>query len=128
MQQNGYAIAALQPEVRWTILCDGEPHAVALRADMLVTRAGRTFVAEVKTGEGAPRLQTSSTRRQLLEYSVAYAADGVLLVDVESARIHEVSFPREMPRRGSSAGLAWAAVALVIVVAWALLSRGHTAW
>src|SRR3954469_6957145 len=49
MERNGYAIEALQPEVEWTIVCDGEPQNVALRADMLVSRAGRIFVAEVKT-------------------------------------------------------------------------------
>jgi hypothetical protein len=125
MERNGYCIDALQPELQWTIVCDGEPHSVALRADMLVSRAGRTFVAEVKTGEGAPRLQTPGTRRQLLEYSVAYAVDGVLLVDVESARIHEVRFPRVAARGGSSGGLVWVAAALIGVVVWALWSRGQ---
>jgi hypothetical protein len=126
MERNGYAIEALQPEVEWTIVCDGEPQNVALRADMLVSRAGRIFVAEVKTGEGAPRLQTPGTRRQLLEYSIAYAVDGVLLVDVEAAHIHEVHFPSATPRGTSSSSMVWAAAALVGVVAWALLSRGHT--
>src|SRR5690349_3484319 len=87
LEHAGYAIDAWQPTSTWTIDCDGEPCAIELRADLLVSRAGRTFVAEVKTGERAPQLHAAGTRRQLLEYSVAYAVDGVLLVDPESERI-----------------------------------------
>jgi hypothetical protein len=92
IERAGYRIDALQPELAWTIFCDGEPHAVPLRADLLVSRAGRRFIAEVKTGTAAS-LATPSTRRQLLEYSVAYQVDGVLLVDAERGRIHEVRYP-----------------------------------
>ena len=55
-----------------------------LRADLLVTRNGRRYVAEVKTGRTAPRLDCAATRRQLLEYRIAFGVDGVLLVDAES--------------------------------------------
>ena len=66
---------------------------IALRADLLVERGGRRYVAEVKTGEAAPSLATAATRRQLLEYLIAYRVDGVLLVDAERGSVHEVEFP-----------------------------------
>jgi hypothetical protein len=88
----GYRIDATQLRTEWTFTCDGEPVTVELRCDALVSRDGRRLVAEVKTGERAPSLATAATRRQLLEYAVAYRADGVLLVDPEAGAIHEVDF------------------------------------
>jgi hypothetical protein len=63
-----------------------------LRADYLVEGRGERLVAEVKTGELAPQLATAATRRQLLEYHVAFAVDGVLLVCPEEGAIHRVEF------------------------------------
>jgi hypothetical protein len=123
MERSGYCIDALQPVRRWTIHCDGEPQEIELRADLLVSRAGRRFVAEVKTGDGAPRLQTPATRRQLLEYSVAYDADGVLLVDVEAQRIHEVTFPRSAVRARPGRTLLWAAMAFAATLIWLAMNR-----
>jgi hypothetical protein len=89
----GYRILARQPCLEWGIACDGEDHAVELRADLLVERRGRRYVAEVKTGFSAPLLTNAATRRQLLEYCVAYDVESVLLVDVEEERVREISFP-----------------------------------
>jgi hypothetical protein len=94
LARAGFRIDAVQPEQTWTIGVDGVPHDVALRADLLVSRGGRRYVAEVKTGDRAPSVTTAATRRQLLEYAIAYDADGVLLVDMEARRVVEVSFPR----------------------------------
>jgi hypothetical protein len=105
------------------VVCDGEPQAIELRADLLVSRAGRRFVAEVKTGASAPRLQTPATRRQLLEYSVAYDADGVLLVDIDAQRIHEVRFPHARGRDTASAKWVWAALAFAAALVWSVLSK-----
>jgi hypothetical protein len=60
------------------------------------------LVAEVKTGEAAPSLATAATRRQLLEYHVAFAADGVLLVCPERGAIHRIEFPIVFPLTGAS--------------------------
>ena len=90
----GYQVLATQCHVEWTIACDGEPVVIELRCDALVAKGGRRLVAEVKTGARAPSLTTAATRRQLLEYAVAYDADGVLLVDPEAGEVHEVDFFR----------------------------------
>jgi len=90
----GYRVESTQPELDWSIAVDGEPHDVCLRADLLVRRGRRRYVADVKTGRVAPRPTHSSTRRQLLEYRVAYpGVDGVLLVDMEEGDVREVAFP-----------------------------------
>lgn len=97
----GYTICERQAATTWTITCDGAAHEVSLRADLIVMRSGKRFVAEVKTGRTAPQMTTASTRRQLLEYRVAYQVDGVLLVDVEAARVVHVAFPLPAARPSS---------------------------
>jgi hypothetical protein len=96
-----FTIVARQARTSWAPLVDGEPHETELRADYLVEARGERFVAEVKTGDEAPRLETAATRRQLLEYHVAFAVDGVLLVCPELGTIHRVEFPAPEPARAS---------------------------
>jgi hypothetical protein len=102
LRRAGYRIVARQAAVCWAPLLDGEPYETLVRADYLVEADGERLVAEVKTGDDAPRLATAATRRQLLEYLVAFDADGVLLVCPEhEARgvIYRVEFPGLGPRR-----------------------------
>lgn len=93
LEAAGFRIIARQARVAWAPRLDGEPMELELRADYLVEAAGERLVAEVKTGDAAPRLDTAATRRQLLEYSIAFAVDGVLLVCPEAGAIHRVEFP-----------------------------------
>lgn len=90
---RGYEILGRQATGSWTVRVDGSDVPVEVRADYLVERGGRRFVAEVKTGHAAPRIQSSATRRQLLEYRFAFEVDGVLLVDAEADTVREVVFP-----------------------------------
>ena len=93
LEAKGFRITAAQALAHHTVLVDRKTIHFELRADYFVKKNGRSFVAEVKTGALAPRLDTSATRRQLLEYSVAFDVDGVLLVDAESGKILEIAFP-----------------------------------
>lgn len=94
LEAAGFRIVARQARTAWAPLVDGVPFETELRADYLVEACGELFVAEVKTGDEAPSLATAATRRQLLEYSIAFAADGVLLVCPERDEIKRVEFPR----------------------------------
>jgi hypothetical protein len=88
----GYEILDRQAARTWTIWVDGDPCDIELRADLIVSRDGRRYIAEVKTGDDAPRIANASTRRQLLEYCVAYDVKTVLLVDADAGEVHEVDF------------------------------------
>lgn len=107
----GYAVIDAQPRIDWVTLQDGEPHTVELRADYLVSRDGRDYIAEVKTGQAADSLANSATRRQLLEYQLAFEVDGVLLVCPERGSVHAIEFPgleAAAPSAAArSAGLLW---------------------
>ncbi|MBE7452849.1 MAG: hypothetical protein HS111_38045 [Kofleriaceae bacterium] len=93
----GFAVLDRQVAHTWQIAVDDDVHEAALRCDFLVARDGQRWVAEVKTGDLAPSLTTTATRRQLLEYQVAYAAAGVALVDATAGTVREVRF--ELPRQ-----------------------------
>lgn len=99
LRSHGYHILDAQVEHHWTILLDGEAHSIELRADYLVSRGPRRYVAEVKSGRSAPSISTAATRRQLLEYRVAYPVDGILLVDMEEVEIHVVDFGDRIEQR-----------------------------
>lgn len=92
LMRAGYDIVTRQDERRCHLLVDGEPVAYVVRADFIVERQGRRFVAEAKNGQQAADPRNRATRRQLREYSVVFAADGVLLVDVPARRIRVISF------------------------------------
>jgi hypothetical protein len=133
----GYAVVGAQVQRSYRLWVDGRPRAVAVRADYVVTRGNQTYVAEVKSGNRAPLLETAATRRQLLEYLVAFGAHGVLLVDGESQRVHEVVFPRAVEaERGawSRAGsmvwrtLGWLAVSFAALLAVALACGVRFQW
>jgi hypothetical protein len=116
----GYEVEARQVEAAWAVEVDGEAAPIRVRADLLVRRGARRWVAEVKTGEVAPLITCASTRRQLLEYRLAYPeVDGVLLVRPERDQVHEVRFPLPRRGRGGAGGFAWG-VAAGAALAWAL--------
>lgn len=117
LRESGYEVLGAQLETDYSLMVDGEPQLVQLRADYLVSRRGLTYVAEVKSGRKAPQLANSATRRQLLEYSIAYGVDGVLLVDATACRIHRVEFPSRQVLRARNGGAIPLMIAASIVVA-----------
>lgn len=93
LKAHGYHILDDQVSHCIEVEVDGSERTYDIRADFLVRRQGRTYVAEVKTGKIVPNLSHGPTRRQLLEYTLAYNAVGTLLVLPEDGKIHAVRFP-----------------------------------
>jgi len=120
LEALGYAILGAQVEAVHQVQVDDRAVNVTLRADYLATRGGRRYVVEVKTGGLAPKIETSATRRQMLEYRVAFGVDGVLLVDGETGKVHAITFPSlgalDPPRR------TWGVLAFVVLAASAALA------
>ena len=104
LRARGYAIVDAQASAVLPVEVDGETFLAGLRADYIVSKGGARFVAEVKTGELAPSIATAATRRQLLEYEIAFAVDGVLLVDADAERVHTIVFPTLGPPRAKARG------------------------
>lgn len=93
LRRGGFEILDRQVACTYVVEVDGDAVTIELRADLLVRNGDGVFVAEVKTGHSAPNIRNAATRRQLLEYAVAYDAIGVLLVDMERGEFREVRFP-----------------------------------
>lgn len=94
LHRAGYRVVERQVTGRWTLRIDGEPVPVTCRADLIVERRGRLLVAEVKSAGPALAPTTPATRRQLLEYAMAFDVDGVVLVDMQARSVVRVEFPR----------------------------------
>lgn len=94
---HGFVVLEEQAEQRWQLWVGEEPRAVVSRADLLVERDGRLYVADVKTGSEAPDPALPATRRQLLEYLLAFQADGALVVDMEAGEIHPLDYGELSP-------------------------------
>jgi hypothetical protein len=93
LKKEGYRIQAEQSSGTYSLLVDGQRVPVRLRADFIVERRGRVYVAEVKSGEESVKVTGRATRRQLLEYLFAFDVHGVLLLDMHESCIREVNFP-----------------------------------
>jgi hypothetical protein len=94
LERGGYRIESEQASSHLEVLIDGALETRLVRADFIVSRRGKRYVAETKGGETSASIATAATRRQLLEYTLAFDTDGVLLVDAARGAIHAVSFPQ----------------------------------
>jgi hypothetical protein len=97
LMAQGYQVEGCQVSTKYEIGVGPETVVIGVRADYLVSKDERWFIAEVKTGKVAPHIQCSATRRQMLEYWLAFDVDGMLLVDAEQEQIAEVLFPSREP-------------------------------
>jgi hypothetical protein len=93
LARAGYKVIDRQATAAWSMIVDGVEVPVEIRVDLLVSRRGRRYVAEVKTGERAPDPRHPPTRRQLLEYALVFDAREVLLVDVPAGELRAIAFP-----------------------------------
>lgn len=92
LRSKGYTVLDTQVSAVASVEVDGQCREFDVRADAIVSKRRRKFVAEFKTGASAS-VANRATRRQLLEYAVTYCADGVLLVDATRRTIVEIEFP-----------------------------------
>ena len=95
LKRAGYDILDRQVQGLFVFLVDDEEVQTTCRADLLVGRRGKQLIAEVKSGDTVTNPAHPATRRQLLEYQLAFDVDGLLLVDMHHERIREVAFPVE---------------------------------
>ncbi|HYO93337.1 MAG TPA: hypothetical protein VER33_02445 [Polyangiaceae bacterium] len=93
LERAGFTIEAEQLVHSWPVTYGQQVLSVSLKADYVVRRGKQRFVAEVKSGSVGANVVYGPTRRQLLEYQLAFRTNGVLLVDAGSAEVHEVTFP-----------------------------------
>ncbi|MCA9602982.1 MAG: hypothetical protein R3A78_10605 [Polyangiales bacterium] len=92
LRKRGYRIEAVHAESPWRVRVNGELREFRLRADFLAWKDGARFVVEVKSGERGRTVASAETRRQLLEYALAFDVDGVLLLDARERSLERIEF------------------------------------
>lgn len=93
LARAGYRVLDTEVVATGVVHVDGAPFEYTVRADAIVRRFFRRYVAEFKGGPASAGVDHRGTRRQLLEYAVVFDCAGVLLVDADAGEIHRVEFP-----------------------------------
>ena len=91
LKKNGYKIESFQTTARGSLLQDDETINFFIRADLIVSKNKKKFIAEVKSGKGAS-IEEINTRRQLLEYSKVFNNKDIILIDTEKNKIKKIVF------------------------------------
>ena len=92
LKRYGFELLDEEVSAPGLVQVDSRLEEFTVRADALVRRKRRTYIAEFKNGPASSTIHNRATRRQLLEYSCVFGTDGVLLVDADGGRIHYVRF------------------------------------
>jgi Holliday junction resolvase len=95
LMKNGYAVIDAQKSKPLLITIGDKVHRYLVRIDYLVRKRGKVYVVEVKSGEKIPYITNRETRRQMLEYYLAYQPSGILLLNMKNKSISEVKFQFE---------------------------------
>jgi Holliday junction resolvase-like predicted endonuclease len=116
LEERGYQIVSGQQQTKGIIVVDGEEREYDLIIDLVVTRGGRTFGVEVKSGKMAINPEYSATRRQLLDYAHVYSFDGLFLLDMETPKFMRIEFPSKAQRVRKNQWRWWVAAGFVLGV------------
>jgi len=95
LKKNGYTIIDVQKSKPLLITIGDKIHRYLVRIDYLARKRGKVYVVEVKSGEKIPYITNRETRRQMLEYYLAYQPSGILLLNMKNKSISEVKFQFE---------------------------------
>ena len=91
LKKNGYKIESFQTKAKGKLLQDDETLTFIIRADLIVSKDKKKFIAEVKSGKAAS-IEEINTRRQLLEYSKVFNNKNLILIDTEKNKIKKIEF------------------------------------
>ena len=91
LKKNGYKIESFQTTAKGKLLQDNETVTFFIRADLIVSKDKKKFIAEVKSGKAAS-IEEINTRRQLLEYSKVFNNNNLILIDTEKNKIKKIEF------------------------------------
>ena len=91
LKKNGFHIIDRQQCKPLIIKAGSELYRYLIRIDFLVKKNGRTYVVEVKSGS-KNKITKRETRRQLLEYFLAYQPHGIILFDMDTKKFSEIRF------------------------------------
>lgn len=101
LKSKGYRIVDYQSAYTHKYMVDGEVQYADIQPDYIVTKNGKKYIVEVKSGNTATSAHNRSTRRQLLEYDYVVENNGVFLLDMENRQLKLVQFKSKADKRTS---------------------------
>jgi hypothetical protein len=117
LKSAGYEIETVQESLRAYCFIDGNKVNYTLRPDAIVSKGGKRYIAEIKSGKVAPDPLFKDTRRQLLEYFFCFNTEGVVLVNTEEKKIQNVYFCGQNRINGKKTGTVILAFTLGVIFA-----------
>ena len=91
LKKNGYQILNKQPIAKGYLYQNKKQISFIVRPDFRVSKNNIVYIAEVKSGMSAS-IQDIGTRRQLLEYSIVFNSNKLILVDTKKNKIKKIEF------------------------------------
>jgi len=100
LKKNGFRILEKQKNRPLIIQAGNARYRYLIRTDFLVKKGSSKYIVEVKSGKKNNNIANRDTRRQLLEYFLAYPSYGIILFDMENKNFSEIKFilPCSRPR------------------------------
>ena len=92
LEHLGFSVENDYAKHTMRVFQDGQPLDLPVQPDIIVSKGGKSYVVDIMQKNEMSQVSDPKTRRQLLEYFVAYKPDGVLLMDMENKRIHDIRF------------------------------------
>tara|TARA_R110001592_G_scaffold307299_1_gene580504 strand:- start:44475 stop:45083 length:609 start_codon:yes stop_codon:yes gene_type:complete len=141
LKRKGFDVDASQAVFYHDYKANGIDKRAKLEVDYVVSKNGKTYLIEVKSGAVATQIENKATRRQILEYSVAIENDGVYLLDMETESLQKIEFKIKMDKAnmsvyfkvailmlvcGSAAAPDWNAKSIFIGIAVVFLTFSNT--
>lgn len=117
----GYEIIGRNLKYNYDLEIGEREQNIQMEIDYLVSKHGKRYIVEVKSGQSATKITNSSTRRQILEYSLFVENDGVMLLDMEKESLELISFPVHV-----QSGSTW--VSILFFILFAILGIGGVVW
>lgn len=92
LEEAGYEIVRIKPSVTVRMEIDGRPYPFEMKADFLVSRKGRRYLVRIRRDSKQARLQSKMWRGAHLRDTLAFRADGILVLNLEKETVQEVHF------------------------------------
>jgi Holliday junction resolvase len=116
LEKKGYKVIYEQHEYIHQYEVNGVIHKSVLRPDYIVSRKGKMYIVEVKSGKSAISIANSGTRRQILEYDYVIENDGIFLLDMENKELQLVKFSTKKEKKEKSMNLVIYGIALLAII------------
>ena len=92
LKSKGFEILSSQSVHYHNYKISGENRQAKLMVDYVISKAGKVYLVEVKSGTSAISIENKDTRRQILEYDYTIENDGIFLLDMENKKLQPIEF------------------------------------